>query len=296
MNDTKKTDAYNCTYCQFISHNKTDYTRHILTAKHKNNKKNAKGYKKTDFLSFECMCGKKYKHHSGIWRHKKTCDAESYNDEAKEAGQEISEKDLIMLLLKENKEFKNLIIEQSSKMLELAAKPSTINNTNTCMNQQFNLNVFLNEKCKNAMNMSDFINSIKIMDDDFEDIGKLGYVQGISNIFVKGLKDLDETTRPLHCSDRKRETIYIKENDTWNKDENKQNIIKAIQDVSHKNVKYIPIWRETHPEYLDGTTKTNTQYMKIVNQVMTSIIPDDPNAINKIIKNLANNVCIDKTV
>jgi hypothetical protein len=125
-------------------------------------------------------------------------------------------------------------------------------------------------------------------------MGKLGYIQGISNIFIKGLQDLDETIRPLHCSDIKRETLYIKDNDSWNKDENKQKIIEAINGLSHKNVKYIPIWRDSHPEALDGTTKKNEQYMRIVNQVMTSVVPDDPNGINKIIRNVANKVCIDK--
>jgi hypothetical protein len=145
------------------------------------------------------------------------------------------------------------------------------------------------------MNMKDFINSLEIVDDDFENIGRLGYVQGISNIFLKGLKDLDETERPLHCSDIKRETLYIKDNDVWNKDENNEKLIEAINGVSHKNVKYIPIWRDANPDALDGTSKKNDQYIQIVNQVMTSIVPDDPNAINKIIRNVATRVCIDKT-
>jgi len=186
------------------------------------------------------------------------------------------------------------MLEQNNRLYELANKPFTITNNN-CNNKQFNLNVFLNEKCKNAMNMTDFVNSLEIMDDDFEDIGKLGYVQGISNIFIKGLKDLDETARPLHCSDIKRDIIYIKDNDVWNKDDNKEKMIEAIQGVSHKNVKYIPIWRDLHPESMDCTSKKNDQYMRIVNQVMTSIVPDDPSAINRIIRNVASKVCIDKT-
>jgi len=246
-----------------------------------------------------CECGKKYAHRSGFFKHIKKCNYKKN----KQANAEPSEKELIKQLLLqnqqlifENKEFKELIIDQSNKMLELATKPSSItnNNNNNCNNKQFNLNVFLNEKCKNAMNMSDFVNSLQIMDEDFEDIGKLGYVQGISNIFIKGLKDLDEEKRPLHCSDIKRETLYIKDNDTWNKDENKEKMIDAIHGVSHKNVKYIPIWRDAHPESLDGTTKKNDQYMRIVNQVMTSITPDEPTGINKIIRNIANRVIIDK--
>jgi hypothetical protein len=144
------------------------------------------------------------------------------------------------------------------------------------------------------MNMSDFVNSLKIMDDDFEEIGKLGYIQGISNIFIKGLKDLDETARPVHCSDIKRETLYIKDNDVWDKDNNKEKMKQVIAEIAHKNVKYIPIWRDLHPEAMDGTTKKNDQYMRIANQVMTATTPDDDVGINKIIRNVANKVCIEK--
>jgi len=248
-----------------------------------------------------CNCGKEFKFRQNLWTHRKKC---IYKEMSKIENEEVSKNDLIKQLLLqnqqlifENKEFKELMMEQSNKMLELANKPHTINNTHThtnSHNQQFNLNLFLNEKCKNAMNMSDFIDTIKIMDNDFEDMGKLGYVQGISNILIKSLKDLDETIRPLHCSDIKRETIYIKDNDTWDKDDNKDKIKKTIASISNKNVKYIPIWRDANPTALDGTTKKNDQYMKIANQIMTSITPDDESGINKIIRNVANSVTIDK--
>jgi len=301
MLKTEKTRAWECEYCCFKTDNKKDFGRHLLTGKHLIN---VGGYKKDISKSPQtinadniCDCGKKYKHSSGLWRHKKVCNYKQIVQK-----EDFSKNDLIKHLLLqnqqlifENKEFKELIMDQSNKMLELATKPSstTINNNN-CNNKQFNLNLFLNEKCKNAMNMTDFVNSLQIMDNDFEDIGKLGYVQGISNIFIKGLKGLDETIRPLHCSDIKRETLYIKDNDTWNKDENNQKIIEAINGVSHKNVKYIPIWRDANPEALDGTTKKNEQYMRIVNQVMSSVAPDDQNGFNKIIRNVANRVIIDK--
>jgi hypothetical protein len=191
-------------------------------------------------------------------------------------------------LLFDNQEFKSMI-------LDIVSKPSTTITTNcNNNNKQFNLNVFLNEKCKDAMNMSDFISSLEIQDEDFENIGKLGYIQGISNIFIKGLKDLDETVRPMHCNDLKRETLYIKDNDVWNKDDNKQKIRNAIALIAHKNFKYIPIWIESNPQALDGTTKKNDLYMKIANQVTTCITPDDELGINKIIRNVANKVLIDK--
>jgi len=291
----KKTPNYFCHFCDFKTDNKKDYSRHLTTPKHLNSNKKTPDQEKGQCVIHYCICGKQYKFSSGLSLHKKKCTAkDSLSDQA--------EKDLIKQLLLqnqqlifENKEFKELIIDQSNKMMEIASKPSTSTINTNCNNKQFNLNVFLNEKCKNAMNMKDFIESLEIMDDDFEDIGKLGYVQGISNIFIKGLKDLDETERPLHCSDIKREVLYIKDDDKWKKDENNEKIIEAINGVSHKNVKYIPIWRDANPDATDGTTKKNDQYMQIVNQVMSSIVPDNPNTINKIIRNVANRVIIDKT-
>ena len=244
-----------------------------------------------------CDCGKLFKHRQSLSFHKKTCNGIG---NGKGMDVEPTEKQLIKELLIinqqlifENKEFKEMMFDQSNKMLEIATKPSTINNTNT-NNNQFNLNVFLNEKCKNAMNMCDFIDSIKIEDNDFENIGKLGYIQGISNIFIKGLKDLDETIRPMHCSDIKRETLYIKDNDTWDKDDSKEQVKHAIAMIAHKNFKYIPVWTESNPGAFDATNKKNDLYMKISNQVTTCITPDDDSGINKIIRNVANNVCINK--
>ena len=289
--------------------NKKDYTRHLITAKHnKREKMITNNAQMDDELTsitpdiFICYCGNKYKYRQGLYKHKQICIKIK-----KPQDDNQSEKDLIkqlmiqnQQLLFDNKEFKELIIDQSSKMFEqnskmfeLASKTSTINNTN-CNNKQFNLQVFLNEKCKNAMNMTDFVSSLEIMSDDLEDIGKLGYVQGISNIFMKGLKDLDESERPIHSTDKKRETLYIKNSNVWDKDDNREKMKFVIKEMAHKNFKYIPIWTDANPSYNDGTTKKNDQYMRIVNQVMTCISPDDESGFNKIIKNIANEVCVDK--
>ena len=301
MSDTEKTPTWSCDICCFITGNKKDFGRHLMTSKHI---KKAQGYKKDISKSPNtingntmCECGKKYKHNSGLWRHKKVCKFVMIPENP-----ELSKNELIKQLLLQNqqlifdnKEFKEMMFEQSNKMLELASKPSTVNNNmSNSHNKQFNLNLFLNEKCKNAMNMSEFIDTLQIMDDDFENMGKLGYVQGISNIFIKGLRNLDETLRPMHCNDIKRETLYIKENDTWDKDENKQKVRNAIAMIAHKNFKYIPVWREANPSSFDVTTKKNDLYMKIANQVTTAITPDDDCGINKIIRNVANSVVIDK--
>ena len=244
--------------------------------------------------TFDCLCGKRYRYRQGLFKHKKVCSIGVKNPHT------ITDKQVIFEVIKqnqdlilENKEFKAFIVEQNSKLFQLASKQTTTINHN-CQNNQFNLSFFLNERCKNAMNMSDFLDSLEILDDDFEDMGKLGYIQGITNIFIKGLKDLDETARPLHCSDIKRETIYIKNNNQWNKDHNKQQMKRVIGDIAHKNVKYIPIWRDANPDALDCTSKRNLQYMRIANQIMTVTTPDDDVGINKIIRNVANAVCIEK--
>uniref|UniRef100_A0A6C0HCX0 C2H2-type domain-containing protein n=1 Tax=viral metagenome TaxID=1070528 RepID=A0A6C0HCX0_9ZZZZ len=293
-----------CNDCDYKTSKTSSWKKHLMTSKHQNTINTINSTIQKDdceTVQHKCSCGKTYKHYSSLWNHKKSCKGLSV---VENYGENISEKELIMLLLKENKEFKQLIIEQTAQMMELATIPKTTNNNNNsnvinnnnCTNNQFNLNLFLNEKCKNAMNMSEFIDSIQIEDEDFENIGKLGYVQGISNIFVKGLKGLDVTMRPMHCSDIKRETLYIKDNDTWNKDDTKQKVRNAIAMVAHKNFKYIPVWQEANPSAYDVTTKKNELYMRIANQVTTCITPDDSSGINKIIRNLANCVCIDKTV
>jgi len=288
---------FECKTCDFNTSNKTDYERHINTNKHKKLQINYISTLKTGLPLLVCKCGKEFNHRQNLWKHKQKCPAHLKT---------MPDNELIMFLLKENKEFKEMIIEQSSKMmeqnsimLEIASKPSTINNNNTntnCHNKQFNLQVFLNEKCKNAMNMTDFVSSLEIVSDDLENIGKLGYVQGISNIFMKGLKGLDESERPIHCTDKKRETLYIKNSNVWDKDDNREKMNLVIKELAHKNFKYIPIWTDANPSYNDGTTKKNDQYMRIVNQVMTCISPDDESGFNKIIKNVASRVCIDKEV
>jgi dsDNA-binding SOS-regulon protein len=298
----KNAAKFYCEACDFECSKQSNYNNHLMTSKH-NLRINGNNL---EFKSYCCdFCSKIYKSAHGLWYHKKKCDKMPKMPDITDFSPEtITDKQLVLELIKqnqalifENKEFKELLVDQSNKMLELASKPSNIINTNTnCNNnnKQFNLQVFLNEKCKNAMNMSDFISSLEILDEDFENIGKLGYVQGISNIFIKGLKDLDETKRPLHCNDIKRETLYIKEDDSWIKDENKQKIRNAIALIAHKNLKYIPVWREANPSASDVTTKKNDLYMRIANQVTTAITPDDDLGINKIIRNVANKVLIDK--
>lgn len=287
----KVAGIFHCEKCDYKCSRKNDFKKHCDTKKHKMIQSDthlSQNIAQEFPHYFSCVCGKFYSKRPNLYRHRKTCSMVNKTSN-------MNDIELVKYLFTE---FKEVILEQSSKMLELASIPKTMNNNNcnnNTNNNQFNLQIFLNENCKNAMNMTDFIESIEIENDDLENMGKLGYVQGISNIFIKNLKNLDECIRPMHCNDLKREILYIKENNVWDKDENKKQVKHAIAMIAHKNFKYIPIWTEENPQALDGTTKKNDQYMRIANQVATAITPDDESGINKIIRNVSQNVVIDKS-
>jgi hypothetical protein len=194
--------------------------------------------------------------------------------------------------LKENKELKELIIEQQKKIMEISAGTSITNNTT---NNKFNLNIFLNEMCKDAFNITDFINSIDVSFKDFENFGKLGYVGSINHILIRELKGIDVYKRPFHCSDLKREVIHVKDNDTWVKDEDKKHMKRAIKLIEHKNIKLVPGWLKANPKADDITTKKHEEYMKILDNSMGEI-KDEDNERNyeKIIRNVAKEILIDK--
>ena len=202
----------------------------------------------------------------------------------------VDKKDeLIDYLMKENKEIKELI-------LELAKKDSYNNchNTVNSHNKAFNLNFFLNETCKDAMNIMDFVDSIKLQLSDLEKVGELGYVEGISNIITKNLKELDVTQRPVHCTDKKRETIYIKDENKWEKDEDNKKLHKVVRRVTCKNQNLIPKFKELHPEYNKASSKVSDQYNKIIVESMGGPGDNDFEKEEKIIRNISKNITVDK--
>jgi hypothetical protein len=276
----KNPSIYSCILCDFKSCNKKDYSRHLQTQKHKNQSFSIEN-PKSPF--FQCICGKNYKDNSGLWRHKKICQNIKINDQQQ----------LVEYLMKENSEFKQLMIEQNKQMMELA-KSSGHNITNN--NQQFNLNFFLNETCKNAMNIMDYVSQLQVGIKDLEETARLGYAAGISRIFIDGLKNIDINDRPIHCSDFKRETLYIKNNNEWNKESEERTILtNAIKHVTHKNMKMIPEWTKENPDYNDSTSKTNDKYLKLVmNSMSGSTEEEQKKNINKIISNVAKEVVINK--
>jgi len=212
---------------------------------------------------------------------------------------------MIMMLIKENSELKHLIIEQSKETSEFknimmeVIKNGTNNTTNntTYSNKSFNLNFFLNETCKNAMNIMDFVESIQLQLSDLENVGKVGFVNGISKIIVKNLKALDETQRPVHCTDKKREVIYVKDEDKWEKEDAEcKKVRKAIKSIAKKNSKLLFEFKEKNPECLNGESKCSDQYSKLVIEAYGGANKEDNDNENKIIKNISKEIIIDKKI
>jgi hypothetical protein len=290
METQKKTTKYVCVYCDFYSSSKKDFNKHILTVKHKN-KTNKNEENKTP--NFNCKCGRTFFTNAGMWKHQKKC---STTEIIISNEKEISAT-LIIELVKQNQEFKQLLIEQNAKIIELTSKPNTnITNTNSHNKTKFNLNFFLNEKCKDALNITDFVNSLKLQTKDLENTGKNGFVEGISNIIIRGLKELDVYKRPIHCSDAKRETMYVKDKNIWEKEKDeKAKIHKTIRQIAHKNTLQIPKWINEHPKCEDYYSKDNDQYLHIVSESMGGIDDEETNKYyNKIIKNVSKEMIIDE--
>jgi hypothetical protein len=274
----KNLPRFFCNKCDFKCYMKCDWDRHIVRPKHlsmvEGNNYESKNLKKTYF--FDCECGKKFMTNSGLWKHKKVCiqntilEKEIVNleeDETiflEEKEEDNKSKDaLIQYLIGENKEFKNLILEFVKKDSNNNITNNTINNTNS-HNKTFNLQFFLNETCKDAMNMSEFIESLTIQLSDLENVGKLGFVDGISNIIIKNLEALDIEKRPVHCCDAKRETMYIKDHDKWEKEDNElKQMRELVRYVRDKNISMVNTWRDMYPECVKSDSKKTTQYNKI---------------------------------
>jgi hypothetical protein len=278
---------YYCEKCDYICFKKYNWDKHVLTSKHiKATNCNNLATNKWQKVAYCCeICGKEYNDRTGLWRHKKKCIIDD-NSNLKNA---IDKKDeLIDKLLKQNSD----LIKEQSDIKELIleiVKNGTHNTTNNTThtnshNKAFNLNFFLNETCKNAMNITDFVDSIKLQLSDLIDVGTLGYVEGISKIIVKNLNNLDETERPIHCTDKKRETMYVKDQGQWEKeDDNKTKLTKAVKRVANKNIDLLPRFREKYPEYSNSSSRISDKYDKMVIEVMET----DPEKCEKIIKNIS---------
>ena len=283
-----------CESCDYKCYKQSDMNKHILSLKHKNSTISTD----TDISKYICCCGKKYKDRTGLWYHKKKCKTEITEDDD---NQIIS---LILDVVKSNSELQKQNQEFQQQMMETFQEVCKNNNTTSINtgtinshNKTFNLNVFLNEQCKDAMNIMEFVDSIKLDLSDAEMVGKLGYINGISNIIIKHLKALDVHMRPVHCTDLKRETLYVKYEDVWEKqgDDNKL-IRKAIKHISSKNHKAAETFRQLHPDCLEYNSKHGNHFLNLrIEALGGSSGNDSYEGHSKIIKKIAKEVTIDKS-
>jgi hypothetical protein len=318
----QKIPKYKCEYCDITTNNKKDYDKHIMTSKHKiksvvntllTKSPNISQTQQNDFICD--LCGKNYKSRVGLWKHKKVCILENKSQSTNVANKTTNKvnqptnvvtnciitTDIVLELIKDNKEMKQIILEQNNTINNLV-KNGITNNNNTnnniitnSNNKTFNLQFFLNETCKDAMNITDFVDSLNLELSDLEDVGKVGYIEGISNIIIKNLKSMDETKRPVHCTDKKRETIYIKDQGQWEKeDDNKTKLKKTIKKVANKNIRLINQFREKYPECRKSESSISDKYNKMIIEAMGGPGDNTAEKEEKIIRNIAKNVAIEK--
>ena len=278
-------EKYCCKICDYNTVSIKDYNKHLITRKHKilTNPNDTK----SGVLS--CKCGKTYKHASSLCNHKKKCKFLT-NFDIVDKYNETNDKELIMMLLKQNTQ----LITQNSELIKTSNGPNINNNNTNSNNKTFNLHFFLNDTCKDAMNIADFINSIKLQLSDLENVGKLGYVEGVSNIIVKNLNGLDVAHRPVHCTDKKRDTLYVKDNDIWEKDEEKIQIKKVISKITDKNKLLLSSFKQAHPSYSNSMSPFSDQYNQILIETLGGCGDKEEEKECKIIKNISKVTCLER--
>lgn len=308
LND-KRTNAkkFICEKCDFSCSKLSDWNRHIVRPKHRITI-NAGNLETPNTppapprsKSHKCECGRAYNHNTGLIRHRHVCTLNLNKGQ----NHSTTDNNFVNKLLERlerlertndehNNDLKQIIIEQHKTIIELSKKSGTYNSGNN--NKTFNLQVFLNETCRNAININDFVNQIEISINELEETGKLGYAEGISKIFIKNLHNAGHNDRPIHCSDAKRETLYIKNNDMWVKDDDNNSMLTlAIKQVAHKNIRQISEWQKINPSYSDPESKENDKYMMIVGNSMSGLTKEESQKnYEKIVRNIAKEVVINK--
>jgi len=305
----KKAEKFQCLCCDFNTSRFSQYHRHIETEKHKrlqNTTNTTKKFQKVPNLEvekiekkYECEnCHKKYLHHSSLWKHKQNCNEYKLETEKKEPSTIAGlDADFLKFVLENNTEnIKNIVVEVCKQIHPNMSNSynTTTQTHNNSHNKTFNLQIFLNETCKDAMNLTDFINSIDLQLSDLESVGKLGFVNGISNILIKNLNAMDVTKRPVHCSDTKREVMYVKEDGKWEKDEeDNAKLRKAIKRLAFNNSKLLPVYRKKYPDSENPLSTKSDMYNKLVIEAYGGKHDDIINE-NKIIKNIVKQTGIDK--
>jgi hypothetical protein len=301
----KNAPKYYCKFCKYSTSKKFNYDSHITTTKHIKSISfynletfGNENQQKTSTPNYSCKnCNKEFKNRSGLWKHTKKCEFINENIQETKTSVATDLSPEIIKLITELVKGQNGIQES---IIELCKNGTTMNNshntsTTNSHNKSFNLQFFLNETCKDAMNIMDFVDSIKLQLSDLERIGEIGYVEGISNIIVKNLNALDVTQRPVHCTDKKREVLYVKDENKWEKeDDNKVKMHKVVKKVADKNVKLLPKFKEEYPDCSKSTSKYSDQYNKIIIESMGGSGDNDYEKEEKIIKKITKEVFIDK--
>jgi hypothetical protein len=301
---------FSCKTCDYNTSKKSSFTNHCKSKNHilLTEEMIGNDFSKLCPKNYACVnCNKIFKVYSGLWKHKKKCVEEIMENKDKKEKNEVNidnfisdgkiiDKDaLVIHLLKQNSELQKSLIEMSREKT-VTTNNTDCYNTNTTTNNSFNLNFFLNETCKNAMNITDFVSSIKVSIDDLENTGRIGYVEGISDIIIKNLNKLEQWFRPIHCSDFKREVLYIKNNDKWEKETDEKPILtRAIKVIANENIKQINNWKDKYPGCTNAESRKNDMYLKIVGNAMNGSTKEEGEKnINKIISNVAKGVIIKK--
>ena len=299
---------YTCKLCNYKTRNKNNFQKHLLTRKHQNTTKYYKKLQEDNSENYVCECGKSYPYRASLYNHRKKCkksleiqniqntqeNQENTNNIDGETLTKINKLDgdklenintdyhsMIIRLMDQNTEFKNLLIKQQDQIGELIPK---VGNNNTNIKQRFNVNIFLNEQCKDAINMHDFIKQIEVSLDNLLTTRDKGLSEGISNVFIENMNKLSLYERPLHCTDLKRETLYIKDNNVWEKDNNKSRIKSALREISSAQFRSVKKWMDDNPDYEKDESKQE-EFINLIRNCSENIDSVD----DKIIKRLCNN-------
>jgi hypothetical protein len=287
----KTSNNFVCEKCDYITCRKSQYETHILTAKHLKSINVSEKLPKTS-KQFICnICEKTYKEPSGLWRHKQKCNQNNTTDSSNN-NEFVFDKEFVISIMKQNAELQNQMME----VIKNGTHNTTNNNTNTnSHNKTFNLQFFLNETCKNAMNITDFVNSIQLQLSDLENMGDVGFVSGMSSIIIKNLKDLEVHERPLHCTDIKREVLYVKDEDKWDKEtDGNPKIRSAIKHIAKKNTRQLSDFKNKYPDCNKSESKHSDKYNKLIIEAMGGKGDNDAEKEDKIIKKVAKEVIVDK--
>lgn len=281
-------EIYFCELCDYHANRKCDLEKHIVTKKHKNKERlqNTTQNSQKQQKTYICNCGKVYMHHSSLYKHKKSCDYVKTKENSEKIENQVVKSDgddmknLVYKLIDENKELRKTITSMIPQM-------GSNNNISNTVKQKFNINVFLNEKCKDALSMDEFIGNIEISMKNLLNTKDKGHIEGISDIIIENMNKLSLYERPLHCTDKKRETLYVK-NDEWEKDSNKECINKALKQIECKQIKNIQIWLDEHPNYMNNPTEQD-EFVKLISETSKSVTDNS----DKIVKNICNNTFLD---